>query len=240
MADSGDSPGASEAGELPYTPPSPQQAGGPPKRRRWWPWVLLAAVCTAGVIAVAILTPTWILNKSFEAQFTVERNAVHMAGSVDPEALKRFREVLAKNPGVAMLVLSSVQGGSDNFDDVAFGREVRKRKLSTHIPESSEIEGAGVTVFLGGVNRTMEVDTIIATYSWETRDGRDARELPRNSPEHRTYLRYFNDMLGGEAFYWFVLKSAPHDDWYEMTTKEIDKYGLLTERIRVGENLQQK
>ena len=104
---------------------------------------------------------------------------------------------------------------------------VREIGLNTHLTKSSEIHSGGVDLFLAGVERTMERGATIGVHSWS--DGeRDARDYPKNAPEHEQNRLYIQRMLGSDAFYWFTIYAASADDIHVMTDAEIEKYGILT------------
>ncbi len=84
-----------------------------------------------------------------------------------------------------------------------------------------------VDLFLAGVKRTMEPGAKIGVHSWS--DGtKEAKDYPRDAPEHAKNRLYIERMLGNDEFYWFTIYAAPAEDIYFMKVSEIRDYELLT------------
>lgn len=167
------------------------------------------------------------LNQVTTTEFRVEGQLLFMQGDINSKTLGQFEEVITANPEITTLVELTVPGSLDDDTMIALAYRVRELGLNTHLTASSEIYSGGVDLFLAGVERTMESGAMIGVHSWS--DGiREAKDYPRDSPEHEQNRLYIERMLGDDAFYWFTIYAAPADDIYLMTDAEIGQYGLLT------------
>ncbi|MEJ8561447.1 hypothetical protein QTO30_09625 [Yoonia sp. GPGPB17] len=73
----------------------------------------------------------------------------------------------------------------------------------------------------------MEDGAQLGVHSWS--DGtNEAKDFPRDAPEHDANRTYIEDMLADDSFYWFTIYAAPADDIYWMQPDEIAQYGVLT------------
>ena len=109
---------------------------------------------------------------------------------------------------------------------------VRKQGLNTHLTKNSDIESGGTDFFLSGVNRTMEEGALIGIHSWKDAISKaEAKDIPRNSPEHNLNRNYIEEMLGDDSFYWYTIYAAPADGMYFMNNDEIMKFNIITQPI---------
>lgn len=179
----------------------------------------LMTACTQ----VAVLA----LNQVTITEFRVEGENLMMSGEINSKTLKQFETVYAANPGITTLVELSVPGSLDDDTMIALAYRVRELGLNTHLTATSEIYSGGVDLFLAGVKRTMEQGAKIGVHSWS--DGsKDAKDYPRDAPEHEQNRAYIEQMLGDDGFYWFTIYAAPADGIHLMTDVEIRKFGLPT------------
>lgn len=168
------------------------------------------------------------LNQVTTTEFRVDGTTLFMQGEINSKTLSQFEEVYAANPDITTLVELDVPGSLDDDTMIALAYRVRELGLNTHLTATSKIYSGGVDLFLAGVERTMEPGAKIGVHSWS--DGvREAKDYPRDAPEHEQNRLYIERMLGNDAFYWFTIYAAPADDIYEMTDAEIRQYGLLTQ-----------
>ncbi|MEE9427183.1 MAG: alpha/beta hydrolase [Paracoccaceae bacterium] len=197
-------------------------------------WVFAVIALLAGVL---VFTPlgmiaTMIATNMVEiTEFKVEGDTLFMNGEINSKTLGQFEEVYAENPGIVRLVEQVVPGSNDDDTMIALAYRVRELGISTHLTSDSEIFSGGVDLFLAGASRTMVSGAVIGVHSWS--DGiKDAKDYPKDSPEHEQNRKYIEDMLGSDAFYWFTIYAAPADDILNMTNEQIVEFGLLTEPIR--------
>lgn len=168
-----------------------------------------------------------MLNFTTTTEFEVDGTDLLMSGEINSKTLRQFEDVVAENPGITRLVELDVPGSLDDDTMIALAYRVRELGLDTHLTATSEIHSGGVDLFLAGVERTMEPGAILGVHSWS--DGtREAKDYPRDAPEHEKNRLYIERMLGDDAFYWFTIYAAPADGIHIMTEDEIAEYGLLT------------
>lgn len=167
------------------------------------------------------------MNQVTRTEFRVQGSNLFMSGEINSKTLAQFEEVMADHPEIRTLVQLDVPGSLDDDTMIAMAYRVRELKLNTHLTAGSEISSGGVDLFLAGVERTMAPGAKLGVHSWS--DGKnEAKDYPRDAPEHEQNRRYIERMLGDDAFYWFTIYAAPADDIYIMTEAEIRKYGLLS------------
>ncbi len=167
------------------------------------------------------------MNQITTTKFEVQGQRLLMSGDINSKTLDQFEKVIAQNPDITTLVELDVPGSLDDDTMIKLAYRVRELGLNTHLTATSSIYSGGVDLFLAGVERTMEPGATIGVHSWS--DGvRDAKDYPRDAPEHEQNRRYIERMLGDDKFYWFTIYAAPADDIHVMSDAEIAKYGLLT------------
>ena len=150
-----------------------------------------------------------------------------MNGEINSRTYNQFVKVLQDNPGIDTLVEEIVPGSMDDDTMIKLAYYVREKGLNTKLLSHSKIDSGGVDLFLAGVERTMESWAHMWVHSWS--DGnKEARQYPKDAPEHEQNRSYIADMLWKDDFYWFTIYAAPADSIHEMTQAEIEKYKLIT------------
>ncbi len=202
-----------------------------PTSSRWRRITKIAAVIALPVAVISMFGCEQIavvaMNQVTTTEFTVQGDQLLMQGEINSKTLAQFEQVMEENPDINTLVELDVPGSLDDDTMIALAYRVRELGLNTHLTATSEIYSGGVDVFLAGVERTMEDGAKIGVHSWS--DGtNEAKDFPRDAPEHEQNRLYIERMLGGDAFYWFTIYAAPADDIHVMTDAEIGEYGLLT------------
>ncbi len=152
---------------------------------------------------------------------------MHFGGVIRQNTLAQFQRLHAENPGIRRLNLHHVPGSVGEFPVTELGYQLRQLGFHTHLFPHSEIYSGGVDLFLAGSRRTMAAGALLGVHGWRTWNT-EARDFPRDHPEHDVYVRYTADMLGNDAFYWFTIAAAGADDIYVMNRAEIVQYGLIT------------
>lgn len=188
-------------------------------------------LCALALLGACDRAEVAYLNYVTTTSFEVDGERLYMNGEINAKTLGQFEDVLAENPQIRVLVEETVPGSLDDETMIELAYRVREYGLDTYLKSDSDIASGGVDLFLAGVNRIMERGAAVGVHSWQ--DGvQDAKDYPRDAPEHEMNRKYIEDMLGSDAFYWFTIYAAPADDIYQMSETEIVKYGLVTEPIR--------
>ena len=188
--------------------------------------VTLVVIASLAISACSGLSSV-VLNNVFLTKFHVQDTSLFMNGEINSKTLSQFEEIYARHPEIDTLVELNVPGSLDDDTMIAFAYRVRELGLNTHLTKDSEIYSGGVDLFLAGITRTMENTAKIGVHSWS--DGQlQAKDYPRDAPEHEQNRKYIEDMLGNDAFYWFTIYAASANDIHIMTAEEITQYRLLT------------
>ena len=111
---------------------------------------------------------------------------------------------------------------------VKTGELIRDKGLNTKLKSSSLINGAGVGLFVAGVERMVEDNSTIYVSSWKTNSGKYGADIDINDSIHTSQIDYYNKMLGdvqGKPFYIFSLNKKGK----VMSNDEISEYGLVTQ-----------
>jgi len=169
-------------------------------------------------------------NAVDRASFEVQGAQLLIGGEITSRTPATFRRLLAEHPQLRTVVFTHMPGSLDDEAVIAMGYDLRDRGLNTHLTAQSEIYSGAVDLFLAGRNRSMQNGAVIGVHSWADGFGEGA-QYPRDAPEHRSIIRYTQDMLGSADFYWFTLQAAPSDGIHEMTRAEIARYGVLTQPV---------
>lgn len=191
-----------------------------------------------GVVVVFIITLSAVLNMDKltaifmgieYAKFEVSGDTAIMTGVIYTGTPKDVEDLMKKYPNLNTIVMKDVPGSIDDIANLEASRLIRKYGLNTHVPSDGMIASGGTDFFCAGVKRTVEEGGEIGVHSWAGGDIEDASKLPRNHPEHKKYLDYYNEMNILEAFYWFTITAAPANDIYMMNKAEMEKYKLIKE-----------
>jgi len=190
--------------------------------------ILISLLVAFAVWAIGYEQLSVLVQNQFEiTEFEVRDDKLFMSKVINSQTLGQFEEIMAENPNITTLVELEVEGSMDDETMIALAYRVRELGLNTHLTSKSAIYSGGVDLFLAGVERTMEPGAIIGVHSWS--DGvKDAKDYPRDAPEHENNRAYIEKMLGDDSFYWFTIYAAPADEMYSMTEEEIVEYGLVT------------
>ncbi len=186
-----------------------------------------AGIVSLGALGGCEIVAVTALNLVETTKFTVEGETLFMSGEINSKTDDQFEEIIAANPQIKTVVECVVPGSLDDDTMIPLSYRVRELGLNTHLTADSDIASGGVDFFLAGVERTMEDGAMIGVHSWS--DGvNEAKDYPRDAPEHEANRRYIEDMLGNDAFYWFTIYAAPAADIYYMNSGEITQYQLTT------------
>ena len=193
--------------------------------------LVIAGIATVGVVTLGALGGCEIvavtaLNMVKTTKFTVDGETLYMQGEINSKTDGQFEAVYAANPQIKTIVECVVPGSLDDDTMIPLSYRVRELGLNTHLTSTSDIASGGVDFFLAGVNRSAEEGAKIGVHSWS--DGTsEAKDYPRDAPEHENNRKYIEDMLGDDAFYWFTIYAAPAADIYYMTSAEVAEYGMV-------------
>ena len=172
---------------------------------------------------------TMYWNSQTLGKYTIEKTNLYMDGILNSNTYTQIKNILDQNPQIDTLILVDVNGSIDSDNTMDLGYLIRERGLNTHLMPDSSIVSGGVDLFIAGMERTMEGNPRVGVHSWGTFfSSVDGQDLPTDDPAHEIFVKYHQDMLGDDEFYWFTLNTAPSSNYYYMTEREMRQYGLLT------------
>lgn len=166
-------------------------------------------------------------NMSETLEISVAGSEIRLDGIINARAEGAFLQALRDNPQARVVVFGDVQGALDDLAVVDMGYALRKRGLATHMDAQSQVFSGGVDLFLAGVSRTVAPGAVVGVHEWEDAYG-SAQQYPKGSREHEPMRSYIEDMLGSDAFYWFSIRAARHDQIHLMTRAELRRYSVVT------------
>jgi len=171
-------------------------------------------------------------------KFKVKDSRAYGYGFTDDRSVGVVSKLLKENPQVNTLVLKKMSGTRDGDRNIILARDIRKRRLNTHLEKNSVIASGAVDLFLAGETRTMECGALIGVHSWSIGG---ARETIRVSPGdmgadyrqkyHEDFLR---DMGIDPAFYAYTRAAAEPEDIHYMSVEDINRFGLTSEPLDCG------
>jgi hypothetical protein len=165
-------------------------------------------------------------------EFSVDGDKLYMNGYICSKTPDQLEKIINNNPQIKTIVMLEVTGSLDDESNFPMAKWVREQGLNTHLTKNSDIESGGTDFFLSGVNRTMEQGAKIGIHSWrDAISNSEAKDLPKDSPEHKLNKEYIEKMLGNDSFYWYTIYAAPSDGMYFMSNDEIIEYNIVTKPI---------
>ncbi|MGB6128546.1 MAG: hypothetical protein WBG30_07340 [Psychrilyobacter sp.] len=185
---------------------------------------------------VQIITLVLVHNYIYPStKFRVDGDKLYMTGLISSLTPGQLKKLIDENPEIKTIVLEHIDGSLDDASNFPMGKYVREKGLNTYLNSDSEVSSGGTDFFLSGVNRTIEEGAYLGVHSWEGMgdgDPIEAKDIPKEDPQHRANAEYINYMLGSEDFYWYTIYAAPADGMHQMTKDEILKYKVATKIIK--------
>ena len=148
----------------------------------------------------------------------------------DAASPAQFAALLHDHPGVATLELVECPGTDDDRANLALGRMIHSRGISTHVPAGGSVRSGGVELFLAGAKRSADARAEFAVHSWEDENGREPSDFAPDAPENRIYLDYYRDMglTADEARAFYAMtNSVTFDNAKWLTTADLAHYVRL-------------
>lgn len=193
-------------------------------------FIIIAIIACIGLIAILnanTLFEVYIDITEGLAKFEVQGNEAHMNGVISKRTIQRVKDLIEDHPEVTTIVMVNVPGSIDDVSNLEASRLIRQAGLNTHVPQGGLIASGGVDFFCAGVKRTAHTDSTIGVHSWAGDGVTNANNLPKDHPEHKKYIAYYEEMNIPTSFYWFTIAAAPAESMYDMTQEERIQYQLL-------------
>ena len=186
-------------------------------------------------------------NDNGELRIDPRGSFLFLEGTINETTLEEITQALDSHPAADTLVLTSVPGSMDDEANLAAGRMIRARGLTTLLPAGGMVASGGTDLFLSGKRRILVTDKRsperprIGIHSWAVLSdgffgallGEEiaGKDLPRDDESHQLYLSYYRSLGIPEDFYWYTLEAAPADAIHWMTREEIDRFGIATDIV---------
>ncbi|MEM9404581.1 MAG: hypothetical protein AAGA81_00950 [Acidobacteriota bacterium] len=170
----------------------------------------------------------WLADNT-PVRFEVEGRTARMTGVITAALPATVLRLLHEHPAVDTIEMQIVPGSIDDHANLRAALYVFERGLTTRLTATSTIASGGTDFFLGGATRIVEPGAILGVHSWGGGPV-PATEVPRDDPQHRIYLEFYEAVDVPMDFYWYTLESAPAAGMHIMTEDELARY-----RVRRGE-----
>lgn len=162
----------------------------------------------------------------------VVTDATHAAlvDATDSYSPDDFARMLAAFPGIKTLEMPDCPGTVDDTANLALGRMIRARGISTDVPPGGSVRSGAVELFLAGKTRHAAPDAEFAVHSWRDEDGRQPSDYASNDPVNATYLAYYREMglTPDEAKGFYALtNSVPYSRALWLHTADVARYAAL-------------
>ena len=192
----------------------------------------LGALVVGFVLILTQQTEVKMSSMVDDMTFTRDGTALIINGETQNDSLVKFKQALSRHPRTKTIILDQISGSENDDVNLKIAKHIRKRKLNTHLTHRSVIESGGIELFMGGVVRTMERGARIGVHSWsDDDDGYSGRDLAKDHPDHKPYIKTYMRLGIPKSFYWFTLQAAPPEDMYFMTEEELLRFNLITEPV---------
>ncbi|MGB1251655.1 MAG: alpha/beta hydrolase [Candidatus Promineifilaceae bacterium] len=162
------------------------------------------------------------------ATFTAKGEYAVMRGLIGSDTPNRVANLLDEHPDVKTIVIAYAPGSEDDESNLEASLMIHKAGLDTCVPPGGEINSGGVDLFLAGNERWLADDTWVGVHAWAS-DEYTATDIPKDDPEHQSYLDYYEAIGVNEDFYWYTLQAAPAKDIHNMSSAEREQYGMETD-----------
>ena len=162
------------------------------------------------------------------ASFTIENDTATMAGVINGETPANVLRLIHEHPSVRTIVMANVPGSIDDEANLRAASFIRKFGFKTIIQSKGRVASGGTDFFLAGETRVVHHGGKLGIHSWGG-PGFQGKDVPKDDPQHRLYLDYYEEMGIPAEFYWRTLEAAPANDIHWMTEDELLKYNVRTE-----------
>ncbi|MEW5250810.1 COG3904 family protein [Microbulbifer sp. 2201CG32-9] len=187
------------------------------------------------LVAVISTTGCVLLDDYEKLSFVVQGDRLVAQGVIDGSTPDLLRKVVSENAQIKTLVLQFVPGSVDDEANLETARFVRSAGLHTLVPTDGIVASGGTDLFLAGETRSIEPGACVGVHSWAEAGlfgGLvNGDEVPRDDPQHRLYLDYYDEMGIASEFYWYTLEAAPADSIYWMPAEAINRFGMSTQAL---------
>lgn len=161
------------------------------------------------------------------AVFRVKGDRAYMEGVISAKTPARVLRLIWEHPQVRTIEMVHVPGSIDDEANLRAARWVRHFGFTTVLGSHSSVASGGTDFFLAGKHRIVEKGARAGIHSWGG-PGFQGKDVPKDDPQHRLYLDYYEEMGIPAAFYWRTLEAAPAQEIHWMTDAEFKRYAFRT------------
>lgn len=196
--------------------------------------VLVLGILIAVIPQTRLMATITFLNMITTTSFEVDDsndNQLLMNGDINSKTFKQLKKIVKEHPQITTIVMLDVPGSLDDETNFKMCRWIRDKGFNTVLLKDSHVASGGTDFFLSGVSRTLSEGALVGVHSWRDSMDREAKDIPKDHPDHEMNRKYIEDMLGKDDFYWYTIYAASADDIYYMTLEEMKGYNMYTSLI---------
>lgn len=163
-----------------------------------------------------------------QACFIIKQNKAYMYGVIGEQIVNTVTTLTTEHKNVTTIVLVDVPGSLDDESNLKASLMVYDKGLNTEVLSNSDIASGGVDFYLAGNKRILAEGAKLGVHSWGGDDGLIAANLPKDHPEHKPYIDYYQHIKQYKPsdFYFFTLEAAPAESIHYMTAEELTKWQI--------------
>ncbi len=163
-----------------------------------------------------------------------EKGRASAVGLIKPGTAKAFERFLAKNKGKIKRITLHSPGGSVP-DALEMAREIRKRKLTTHVPNDGYCASSCPLVFAGGTKRLAGAKAWIGVHRVYTLKSAIGTLQEGMAAAQQISARCQNFLIEMEVSprVWIHAMTTPKERLYVFTPKELTEFKLATKVSKV-------
>jgi hypothetical protein len=165
------------------------------------------------------------------ASFEIAGRYAVMNGSITGATLGRLMRILVEEPQVDRILMEEVPGTMDDVACQEAALLIHRHQFHTELAPGGEAASGGTDFFLAGWRRKIGAGARLGVHSWAEYDAlgeREGGDLPRDAPEHESYLEFFRAIGIDPEFYFFTLEAADAYGMHYLTAEELVRFGVET------------
>lgn len=147
-----------------------------------------------------------------------------LVGEVDSQSPAQFRQMLAAHPGIRVLELVDCPGTVNDGANLALGRLIREKRLTTDVPSGGSVRSGGLELFLAGTTRRAAPDAEFGVHAWKDEAGHQPGDFAPDAPANQVYLDYYREMglsdEEAEGLY-ALTNSVPNEQMLWLRTRDL-------------------
>ena len=153
-------------------------------------------------------------------------------GVIDSQTGLDWNDLVRDYPNIRLVILEDCPGSEDDDANLKMALDIHRQGMNMHLRSNSIIESGAVDLYLAGHRRTRDRGAKVGVHSWSDGSGLEGGQLPKDDPQHQTYINYFKN-VGMPAqmasdFYFFTLEAASANNIHYMTEAELAQYDFFT------------